>query len=518
MTKFDRLTEFNPALIYAFEAEQPPSATGTYEDTLFPVTEQYIDMYNAYLYAQEEIVAPFQTMPGKAIDSTLFLFCIKKLHSLMGKTLLGLYGVNAGEYSQEGVMRWHKGMEMHDDIAFYFSGAHTCRDEPSFINFLHEKYGVAKNEMRAFMKLLSRVNGDDSIEIFESQKRGLSRIPEQYMKGIMLLNKLLAAYHSDKLTAEEKSDTAKIVNICLLPEKIPAAMDAYAAKTLAAFHHCDPANIDEVSNFLANLFYDFTEIHPFPNANGRVATCTMNIFLRFFNLPSILLRLPGDKGKEDSEYSKAIAQITTDREPLRQLIKKRIIEAQRKPFSDPALEKSVSLRLEFSELLQRIHVKDPTFPLDSISVDARTLSGALASCKNETEQSIVYISELIRIATNIEKQLGRTVKPIRPSLLSAVTADQKEQFKAGLSRLSGISDWKFLSRDGIVLWTESKDKAALEAAAEKLKAANVAKITFAHTKTDATNWVIKCEEINYKKLMDMTSSAAAAISSLPKPM
>ncbi len=97
-------------------------------------------------------------------------------------------------------------------------------------------------------------------------------------------------------------------------------MDAFADQMLARFAKCNPENLDQVSEFLAEMFYQLTEIHPYANANGRTALAMVNIFLRYFNLPSILLRHPGEKDDKKSAYSEAIAQLDKTREPLQQLI------------------------------------------------------------------------------------------------------------------------------------------------------------------------------------------------------
>lgn len=51
-----QLTEFNPALVYCFDAESPPQKqTGklTWEKQVYAVWGQHEDILNGYLYAQK---------------------------------------------------------------------------------------------------------------------------------------------------------------------------------------------------------------------------------------------------------------------------------------------------------------------------------------------------------------------------------------------------------------------------------------------------------------------------------
>ena len=82
------------------------------------------------------------------------------------------------------------------------------------------------------------------------------------------------------------------------------------------------------------------------NGNGRTATCLMNIFLRACELPSIVLRYEADTKDPNSLYSKAIDQIDTTRDPLKVLIKQRIIKEQQEiSVVEPVQQLLVKLQL-----------------------------------------------------------------------------------------------------------------------------------------------------------------------------
>nr|WP_256478786.1 Fic family protein [Legionella sp. 27cVA30] len=141
-------------------------------------------------------------------------------------------------------------------------------------------------------------------------------------------------------------------------------MEQWAGTTVCKLSELDTNDIGKVTEFLTFVFYELTEIHPFANANGRTATCLINLFLRAFDYPSIVLRHPGERKNQNSQYQQAFAQIDSSLLPLQKLIHTRIVEAQKNVFEDKKLKKLIEIRVGFSDLLQQIKRKHPTFDVN----------------------------------------------------------------------------------------------------------------------------------------------------------
>ncbi|WP_232220450.1 Fic family protein [Legionella tunisiensis] len=189
-----------------------------------------------------------------------------------------------------------------------------------------------------FISLLEKIAKDGKYTIHESLQPVIN-YESPAIKGILVINKLASAYNLNQLNDTERNTVNKIVKICMFPPLIPEAMDRWAQTTVDHLHTCDSKNLKEVSEFLATIFYELTEVHPFGNANGRTATCLTNIFLRAFGYPSIVLRHPGERENKHSLYQTAFEEIDSSLLPLIELIHTRMVEAQEKTFGDEKRKK-----------------------------------------------------------------------------------------------------------------------------------------------------------------------------------
>ncbi|MBX9703320.1 MAG: Fic family protein [Silvanigrellaceae bacterium] len=517
MYNLAELTEFDPAIIYGFQPESSPerhAGSENLKDTLLPESRQYEEILEAYLYAQR-VILPILKEKGPLIEKKQLLEWIKTLHGFMAKTVLGYekldpnkhysqevaeyLKVEPGEYVNKDVLRWHKGNEILGDFVNYFSKNHHCKNDQSFISFLVTTRGLKNNEARDFIKLLHKLETDKSISLSPSQEMGVNTRAPQFKAGTLVLNRLTSAYQQSLLTVEERQQVEKIVKICIDPREVPSAMEAYAEKTLAALVACDKADLDQVSHFLAESFYDFTGLHPFPNANGRVATCLMNVFLKYFGYESILLRCPGEKQDENSDYSKAIEQIDATRVPLQTHIKKQILLPKEHRFADENLEKLIELRVTLSDVLQRILNKRPSFSPDllqnrlySDKSFMKTLYGL-----NSHQQTVLFLTAFIKSA---EKEYEAIV-PVQNLAIAntALTDKQSEELLAAIKKLSN-SEWK-LTRNGQSLWMQTTDTGLAQEIADRLKTMGTKNTQISRRKDNNAVSVIVCEKSDFPKIL-----------------
>lgn len=505
MLDLSKLSEFNHALVYSFEPESSPqrlAGSQTYEDALYPEAGQYHDMLDAYLYAQENILPLIKKEGIKNIKPETLIQWVKKLHSHLGKTLLQIHDKQAGEFTQEFILRWHKGNQLVDHFIYYLAGLHPHKPRSSFVSFLNEDFGLDKQATSNFISLLEKIADDKTYTIHESQIPYIN-YKHPAIHGIIAINKLATAYNLDQLTYEQKKIVNNIVKICMLPKLIPAAMEQWAGTTVCKLSELDTNDIGKVTEFLTFVFYELTEIHPFANANGRTATCLINLFLRAFDYPSIVLRHPGERKNQNSQYQQAFAQIDSSLLPLQKLIHTRIVEAQKDVFEDKKLKKLIEIRVGFSDLLQQIKRKHPTFDVNRFqqeSAGAPETKMAL-EMENLVDASTFLLSAALTKLAQIEKKLDNE-KQKKLMMFQPAPLD-RQQIPAildAVKKITGLEGWKQNANSGVI-WLEFPDMDMQKArkAASKLEQTKALRVTVA-PRLDNKIPVLKCENIDYQKL------------------
>ncbi|KTC84928.1 Fic family protein [Legionella brunensis] len=511
MYNLEDLTEFNPALIYAFEPESSPlrlAGSETFQDALFPEAGQHEDMLNAYLYAQKTILPYIREKGLDKVDEKLLLEWINKLHGFIGNTLLATHGHQAGVYTQQMVMRWHQGAQLSTDFILYFSNLHKAKSKTTFAKAL-EMQGVAEEDALPFINLLEKIKNNKSIKPHPSQTPFIDP-KNPTSPGAIVLHKLATAYHEGKLTTQEKKLVDRIVKVCRYPHELPQAMEKFATESLQQLRKLDPNNLPDIANCLGKIFYEFTDIHPYGNANGRTGTCLINIFLRALGQPSILLRHPGEKENESSDYSQAIKLIDSTIEPLQKLILKRIVDAKETIFADEKLKQVIALRVAASTLLKRIQQKHPLFDLETLRDKLVLQSLLLTQVEDINVSSIILLTALIDIAAKEEKRLD-DVK-LKPLLPAPISMEQRQAVIAALEKLTGKTGWKTANKDGLMAWLEVPSLEDQQETVSTLDKIKVATSVLPMLRQDNGVRVVQCKNINIEKIISLANQT------LTKPM
>ncbi len=513
MFNLHELKEFNPAIVYTNDVEASPAleaGSDALQDSLYPTIDQLHDLFNGYQFAETKIL-PFIKKNGReAVTEQQFLEWILTLHGAIGKTILELWNKKAGSYAEEGIALWHQGRMVSEHLMRYFSKCYRGMTEVQLAQLIHKEHEVEVSEILDFIKLMQKVRGLSDVMLPESEDKHLREICGNTYEGTVLLRRLFLAYRSNALTPVEKAIVNKIVMLGEDPKEIPNAMSVYARNTLKEFKACNGEDLKAVSAFLAKLFTRFTEIHPFGNANGRVATCIMNIFLRSLDLPSIVLRQVGENTDPKSPYSLAMDRLKTSTDMLEKLIYQRIIAAKKEAYSAPEREKVVELRVQFVVLARRIETMDRAYNCDVIKHMACDTPVCRAALQGATAYSdrigIVMMEQMLLIAQRIESQLTSLKKAPVFSLAAQLSEEQKSKLMSGLIQLSGQSGWKVNQKNGLVTWVELSDKSVAREVESKLSRSGVAVVTLATRKDNPTISVVKCEQINFKTLVDIVES------------
>ena len=335
----------------------------SFKTSVIPEAYQHLDMLNGYLFLENDILPVLKEKKANISSGTLLTW-FNTLHSHMNKTLMESAGEKSGEYTKRTVFRWQKGVTMSTYFIEYFSGKIKLKNnnDNEFVNLLIEKFGVDKNSITEFIKIIRKIEKNEEIKVPESQIKFIKQEVERQekarenisLKGLNLIHKLQPAYLDNILTNDEKLAVDKIVKICGYPEDIPKLMENFANKTIDKLLNCPGEDLDTISEFLADFLYEFTDIHAYGNGNGRVGTAIVNAFLDYFGKPSILLRLPGERSDENSEYNDAFNQIDITREPLAKLIKSRILAAEKEPYFNELLLTTIEGRVNVAVSMTKI--------------------------------------------------------------------------------------------------------------------------------------------------------------------
>lgn len=516
MLDFNQLKEFNTALVYSFTPEKV-SEQETVDTALIPGASQIQDMFEGYLFAQNTILVKLKENEG-FINKEEFLEVINNLHLRIGKTLMECIGGTSGIYTTQSVFRWHNGTGISDNIAPYLVGLHRLKNERDFIKYLVEEFNLEEEAVRVLLGILKKLKSDTTLHLNPRQLENLKLIPEKFHQGAMALEKLQLAYFSRRFNTRERESIEKIVKICLPPHEIPAAMDHFAQRTLERLSQCDKTDDKNIADFLATTFYELTDIHPFANANGRVATCIMNIFLRYFDLPSILLRYPGEKEDAASAYSIAIAEIDRSRVPLQTLIFDRIQQARINPFENQLLRETVLLRVEIKDIVLRIKQKAPNFDSDTIRTEIIADKEFITQAESITNielMSLFFVKKMHQLAQNEERRIDLCLqhrsKPVTTGFgLSVFTEELRQKQISNLTALTGISNWRISHRNGITTaWIECTDDSQARSLFEKMESLKISTNKLARRADNKAIWVVRCERLDSQKLTQLVEAISS---------
>jgi len=507
MLDLSKLHEFNEALVYGFEPEASPASIvygPGLVNTIIPNTDQREDMYRAYMHAQEVILPRFRASIDTLTAEELLTW-IKALHADMGRTILALFHKKSGVYVDQQVCRWHGGNEINDHLINYLSNLHQCKTDESLARLVAKERNIDYQDMLAFIKVVVKIGNDDSIELSLEERAHVESVLPLERSGSRALYRLTNAFHSNRLSQEEREIVNKIVLVCIPPKEVPVAMDAFAALTVERFKHCPKDDIKALSNFLAELFYEFTDIHPFGNANGRTATAVINLVLRALNYPSILLRHPGDKESESSEYSQAIKHISRTREPLQQLIEKRIHDARVSPFRDEVKKAEVVAKMEISDIAKRMMIKHPQYNIETLTmIQASTAKchAIMVSDKPMNEKMRDVSQDLLQIMRKKEGELTSvaSLAVSAQAFHAPGVKDKASTVVSDLETLTKLSGWKKNGKDGLKVWLEFKDQEEAASFTQQLQQQGFAKIELKYKTEDKSVPVIMCSDIDLAKL------------------
>jgi len=514
----EKITRFNKRLITDFTTEyvddRAPSDGLIHK---FDQSGQFKDIYNAYLYAQDEILPSLQTNLLVA-TAEQFIEMLHAIHFRIAQTLTRNSPELAGQFAPSQIYRWMFDVSSSDISARYC--LKRIKKEAAIAQLV-EKYGVDPDRMRAVLNLFDRIRDDRrelnffAVDRAEVEAMGLDFTTTQ---AALIQSKLAHYYFNDLLTPDEKVTLTYFLKFSLPPERIQAVMQAFAQECLRKWQTCDPNNDGQVVELLAFAYRGLTSIHPYVNGNGRTATCLINIIPVSMGRQSILLRSSTDRIDANSHYNYVMNNMDSNI----QLLSDYLLERMHAPTVEDnnEREKYVVDAIESTNMIHRI-MRD--FPNTNLKT---SLAVAVKTCESEArKKGIVLIdkdaqSNAFRMAnlrsffTNfyfLQHKLQARRAAVSAVVVAQFTEEQKQQLANALVLLTGQQEWYFTETAAIASFADNTSLLQVLDRLHGIKAVTIEIQDNAQTKLP----VLKLSQVNVSALVSLceglTQTAAAEI-------
>lgn len=285
---------------------------------------QMEDFEQAILYAEQYIIPELQNNAKRQkLTPEIFENWLKTLHCIGAQTIMsdyGQFGTLPGQYTDRTIIRIEtglKGIERDLNTAYDRKVSHDIID--SEVNAILEKYNLSEIS-ETWHSLVKKIrDGIYKVPDYLAADNYLSKETAVDVKGDFF-NKILdiIKYYCEKelLTDKEKTDLGKII-IIINYKDIENKMKEYSQSMVSKIKTCPP---DDAVKLAADIYKDLLFIHPFQNANGRIATILLNCILLIFLDHSILLRTVGDKTNPNSQYNLVMTHMRNDPELIYQYV------------------------------------------------------------------------------------------------------------------------------------------------------------------------------------------------------
>lgn len=104
-----------------------------------------------------------------------------------------------------------------------------------------------------------------------------------------------------------------------MPFMVPTEMNEFSQRLVQQQNEIDPQNTDQILKLVAQVYATITKIHPFTDGNGRSSRLFLNLLLRKYGLPHIVI--PKAERMQEMRNSLRAADMG-DIEPLYEYFKK----------------------------------------------------------------------------------------------------------------------------------------------------------------------------------------------------
>lgn len=410
------LKEFNPALIYEFQPQDASSERYSdheqnFADYTVYLAAQYEDIYLAYQYLQDVVLPILRKTPIEQLTIQQIMNWLDEIHLRIARTMqldmveLGHTDIFAGRNCPVQLYRSVSGFNLENTIKLYIVKVISA-DE--FYNIC-DSYDIDSQEVADLIALLINI-ADRNVELGPDEKEVAAK--NKIHLGDLIFLKLTSLYHSNKLTSREIDTVEKIFKIKHPPSKLQSIKEKYASDLLVKLKKCSRDDRDSIIDLCHFVFLGITSGHWYFDANTRAATCFMNLWLRYFDFPSILMRNPEDKNNPNSSYSKAINNINKQPMLLFKHIDSqlKIAEDARKKGTvvNQTLSHTLIHRVRIKNILLKIQLLFPSYDIDTEALNKSKKCVDILRARNQENlpQDEYVLKGLEVLATQYEQLLS----------------------------------------------------------------------------------------------------------------
>jgi len=503
-TVSQRLKRINPAVVYSFDPEDMAYCyspnTNIIRSASIPSAGQQLDMLEAYCYV-EQIIVPHLEKMQRQIEPETFLSWFSSIHTRIADTV-ALDKKELGVYRSNELIAWHYGIKMYDFLLDHLA-QRTIINDNQCATKLSKEFSADKEELIEFIRILRKIEKNKHIQLSTVQVEYMQTQNKLHWKALSILYKLHTAYHDENqhhMTTKEKESIAQIVQICVSPEEIPIKMSLFAKRTVKTLAECPQHDLNNTATFLAEFYYEFMKIRPFENGNLRLAIALMNAVLLSLGFPSISLR-------DSSEYQKkALFTLQRSRKDLAALIKKRVLEEQKKPSSDANMLDIRSMRINLALSSWRILAKEPDYDLEKIVANPQEI---------EEFDQLRFRSPhraLIKLLTYPMLRARKIEEVLYPTPVAEILAARQslsdinlEKLKAGLAHITEHAGWN-TQANGQSVWLIMTDLEEAKTVQNRLTQAGVGTIECKPALEQKEAWSVQCQDLDFKKVIKIQTT------------
>lgn len=360
-SKFNPLSlkQFNPALVYEFEAEasiRPERQDRLSLGYFLQGLDQTQDVFEAYHYAETMILPEIKKMGVDNITPAQLIIWNKAIHARIARTMADDYITQAGEYVQQATIRYRFGFEFRDEFLPALMPDLSMPDEQ--IQLFVTKYQIPEVNLRGLIDVYRLVFGMRDIPIPESERINLSTQAPDIVKAQTLI---MNAYRNRLLSDEQMKLVKYFYKIRTPADELDNKMTEHYADLLRRWRETDKDDLTAIAKLGAYAFYQGTEIHPYFNCNGRTSTVMMNLIFASFDKRTILMRRVGERDDPHSLYSRAIKVVEDDPTLLEQHIIDRVCEVdQLEAYPTSSMQAVMTCRMQSRAKIIELLLQYPT--------------------------------------------------------------------------------------------------------------------------------------------------------------
>jgi hypothetical protein len=538
----DKLIQFNPALIYLLRPEtssRPATAADALNPNYLLITAgQYQDLFEAYIYAQENILPVMKAKGIATITAKKLLEWLNQIHLRAAKTLAldvetptfaGSYTIEQAFISEpyiplilKDLFQSNAPITKNNLAAAVQRHSHEIESEEDY-KHISELYN--SGAMQDMIDILKGVVADKTIQASH----------EDYSDGfVSALNKLGDKYSQKGFSSEQENLIHEFFSLGVEPSKIPSHMESVAEKILMAWKKCNAKNSDEVAQLLAVEFSLILKCHPYFNVNARIATCLINITLCSLELPTIVLRTEDQTNALNIAYTTATKNISSQPELFLAHIKKCMALAPVKPSYDKVI---ISGRVAAAKWTRKIMSEFPKFNIEKFfKVDlSDIMNKAPNSVQKLTSSDLIGLNTIMKQANlpelkaleisqdifpklyaalaihRIVDSLAAQYRILCPSSLNdAVTTQkysnaEKDSILCKLIELTMQDNWKLYKTPGLTILLECKHELAMKIADALNETSTLHAEVKVKTGSSPKVYVVKIDSVNTAELLKITS-------------